>query len=315
MLHERKCPLEEVWKAASAAKPLFTYSTVPGVVFGEAIPDFESIGLLKQTGPAQRIFCPECRGHSADVEYSETQKRYYIECEEYGWMIIDQKELQQWEFRFEPLARLVAESLGCQGEFRELYPDSLWNVGRAAIAGQSRPIYVGRRFIGVHADEILPLLPTGKSPLLFAISRFPPEGLPGIDPNRIFEMGSLVSFVDGQLQMEAQPVHDQIAELLRGSGPKKPPAKKRRSRAETIDALKHELHQHILSMKSMVCDADARGRDIQLPKLTHEDLAKRIGKERSAVTRAIKDKSDPMLQILWKTIRNVDAIRKYSRAS
>ena len=307
--------LEEVWGAAYSPKPVFTYNTVPSVAFGRAIKDFEAVSLLKLLGPAQSILCPECRGHYAQVEYSESQDRYYIDCEEYGSMLIDPKELQQWEFRFEPLARLVADSLDCQGEFQELCPNSLWNVGHAAVAGQSRSIYVGRRFIGDHTVEVLSLLPTGKSPLLFAISQVPPEGLSNFDPNRIFELRSLVSIEDGRLQMKVQPVHDQIAELLRSSGPKKRPPKKRQSRAETIDALKHELHQHILSMKSMVRDADDRGCEIQLPKLTHADLAKRIGKERSAVTRAIQDKSDPMLHILWQTIRDIDAIRKYLRAS
>jgi hypothetical protein len=66
-------------------------------------------------------------------------------------------------------------------------------------------------------------------------------------------------------------------------------------------------------MKSMLAEADALGREVNLPHLSYEEIGRRIGKGRSAATRAIQDPSDPVLGILWQTARDPDAVRRYSR--
>ncbi len=87
--------------------------------------------------------------------------------------------------------------------------------------------------------------------------------------------------------------------------------RKRGQRDSTIGALKRELHQHILSMKSAIRQADDSGRVFKLPPLRQKDLAKAIGASASAVTRAIKDGSDRELPILLKVVKCVDQIREY----
>ncbi len=111
-------------------------------------------------------------------------------------------------------------------------------------------------------------------------------------------------------------LRDACAAMLGLSGEKKAAPKKLRKRgprATTIDALKRELHDHILSMKSMISQAEKDDATFELPHLTQKELAGRIGEEEWTVSRAISDGSDRELAILLETAKSVEMIRKYSR--
>jgi len=111
-------------------------------------------------------------------------------------------------------------------------------------------------------------------------------------------------------------LRDACAAVLGLSDQKKPAPKKvpkRASRAATIDALKLELHNYILGMKSRLSQADEAGSPFELPALAQKDLAIAIGATKSSVSRALGDGNDPMLDILLKTANSEEMIRKYSR--
>ncbi len=93
----------------------------------------------------------------------------------------------------------------------------------------------------------------------------------------------------------------------------KKPANKQASRDATVGALKRELHERILSLKSAIRHADDTGSSFDLPRLTQKELAAAIMVSGSSVSRAINGSDDPWLKILLQTVESQDMIRKYSR--
>ncbi len=89
--------------------------------------------------------------------------------------------------------------------------------------------------------------------------------------------------------------------------------KKQAPRDATVGALKREIHQRILSMKSAIRNADDMGVPFDLPRVTQKELAEAIKTSASSVSRAIKKSGDRELEIMLQTIENEDMIRKYSR--
>ena len=310
-------PLDYVWGSAFFAEPSVSYTDVHALVGRSGMEVLLDLKLLVPAKPATCVTCSDCYDFSGEVMpivRPDGRTQYYLACPSCGSIEVSSDELRRWAFRFEPIVELVAYSLHARGSIQELVPGKLWSVGRAAIAGQSRPIYLGRCFVGRQAAQILTKIPSGKSPLLFAISDLPPDGLPGFEPDRLFELRSLVYLEENELRFDFQAIIDQVAgaDIL----PTKKLAKsssKRNSRASAIDKIKRELHEHILSMKSLLKHADDSGKEAVLPRLTQRELAKRAGISEPTVYRVLKREGDPLIEILWQTANHSGLIRDYSR--
>ncbi len=93
----------------------------------------------------------------------------------------------------------------------------------------------------------------------------------------------------------------------------KKPTNKQASRDATVGALKRELHERILSLKSAIRRADDTGSSFDLPRLTQKELAAAINVSESSVSRTISGTKDLELKIMLQTVESQDMIRKYSR--
>ena len=89
--------------------------------------------------------------------------------------------------------------------------------------------------------------------------------------------------------------------------------KKRTQRDATVGALKRELHERILSLKSAIRSAADADKPFDLPRVTQKELAAAIKVGESSVSRAIAESKDMELKIMLQTVANPDMIRKYSR--
>lgn len=95
--------------------------------------------------------------------------------------------------------------------------------------------------------------------------------------------------------------------------PVKKQLKKRTQRDATVGALKRELHERILSLKSAIRSADDADKPFDLPRVTQKELAAAIKVGESSVSRAIAESKDMELKIMLQTVANPDMIRKYAR--
>jgi hypothetical protein len=94
------------------------------------------------------------------------------------------------------------------------------------------------------------------------------------------------------------------------STPKKPP--KRAPRAAAIDAVKRALREHLRAARDHAYSLRERGKDPELlPRPTLEQLAAELGVHFSSVSRAINDRSDREITILWETANDLDQIMRF----
>ena len=191
------------------------------------------------------------------------------------------------------MADLLHQSLNCKGSIQAIVPQSLWNVGRAALAGQSRPIWLARAI----TDDVMQSLPTGKQPILFII--FPQHNeVDGFEPDRTFQISQLMFVADGQLHFDHDSVHDQLDSFVNQSSPAKK-SKRREPRATTIDALKKAIRAEILSRKSAL----SQNWDINLPAPEQKYFAEQLKVSPPSIHRALHD-NDKELELLWKIVND-----------
>ena len=299
-------PLELFWLCAHAENPVLPYDQfrmIPEDVRSSLL----DAGLLKEGQPSRAVECNGCdEGHVEEVQqidYADGKRRFFILCPECRSVEINPKRLKQWVPDYSKVAELLHQNLKCRGTIQTAIPQMLWNIGRAPLAGQSRPIWLARAI----NDEVKQNLPTGKQPILFII--FPQQDRAEcFDSDRTFQVSQLVFMEDGQLQFDIDAVKAQLGYVAETNTPAPKASRKDAKRAAAIKAAKKELHQHILSMKSLLANTDQK-----LPHLTQKQLAERLKASETMVSNILTKEPDELLGILWQTANSPDMIRKYSR--
>jgi len=307
-------PLEIIWRCADTPEPLLAADEVcalAGTVFARLV----RLGLLRQGETATNVTCDACtRQHVEEVfrvTYPDETTRFFIRCPEGGRVEVPRRRLLQWAVDYLPLLQALASSLSARGGLTEVVPGRVWNLGRAALAGRSRPVWVARGLAWPDAGRVAEALPKGRSPVLFFLGQPPDGDLLEIPCESVIELRTVVSLGE-ELSIDRDAIESQLGNIdAPPTG--KTRARKHSARATTIASLKRELHQYIMSMKSRIRHADDAGQVFELPRLTQKMLAKMIGATESSVSRAIRHGNDLELKILLQTANDAEMIRRYSR--
>ncbi|MBN2132233.1 MAG: hypothetical protein JW741_22220, partial [Sedimentisphaerales bacterium] len=176
--------------------------------------------------------------------------------------------------------------------------------------GKSKVVWAARGLAWPDAGQIVNSLPKGRSPVLFYLGQALDDELLDIPRESIIELRTVVHF-DDDLVVDRDVIDAQLADV--DAPPDKKQSKKQSQRDATIGALKRELHQRILSMKSAIRQADDADRTCDLPRVTQKELAAAIKVSESSISRAIAESKDMELKIMLQTVENQDMIRSYSR--
>ena len=296
--------LQLFWDLAQLDSPVLTHDDVmrfPKPV-REALFD---AGLLKPTRTARSAECDGCDlgtvGEVFRFSYPDGRTRMFIMCPECGRVPIHPDRLRQWVPDYARVASLLGDTFACTGGAQEVVPNRLWNMGRAAIARQSRTLWLARRV----TEDLHPSLPTDGVSVLF-IMGVTPRTPPALDPDRVFEVRHLATLGDGMLRFDADAVTGQVESVVAATETAPAPPKKRAPRAAAIDLLKKVLHEEILSRKSLL----SRHWDDNLPPVQQKQLASLIGTSPASVYRALKD-DDRELQWLWRIVHDPRQIVEY----
>lgn len=306
-------PLDIIWRAADTSKPVFTTEDL-AVVPPEIVIRLIEMGVLRQSATATHVVCDACGEHHVErvvpIKYPKGQTRFFISCPENGRVEVPRERLLEWAVDYTPLLAALASSLSTKGTPAEVVPGRVWNLGRAALAGKSKPVWAARGLAWPDARQIAQSIPKGRSPVLFHLGQTADDDLLGIPRESIIELRTVVH-LDGDLVVDREAIEAQLADIE--SPPDKKQSKKRGAYDAAIGALKRELHERILSMKSAIRNADDTGESFDLPHVTQKELAEAIKVSESWVSRAINESDDPWLKILLQTVEDQDMIRKYSR--
>jgi len=306
-------PLDIIWRAADNPSPVFAAEDLDGMP-PEIRTRLTELSILRPSVTATHVVCNACFDHHVEkvtsIKYPDRTTRFFISCPENGRVEVPRDRLFQWTVDFAPILKTLASALSPRGTPAEVVPGRTWNLGRAALAGKSKPVWVARGLAWPDAGQIVNSLPKGRSPVLFYLGQAADDGLLAIPRESIIELRTVIH-LDGDLVVDRDAIEAQLTDV--DSLPSKKQSKKQSQRDATVGALKRELHERILSMKSAIRSADDTGTPFDLPHVMQKELAEAIKVSESSVTRAINESGDLELKILLQTIKNEDMIRKYSR--
>lgn len=305
--------LDIIWRSADNPNPVFVAEDLAGVP-PQVVTRLTELRILRPASTATHVICNTCDEQHVEcvipIKYPGGQTRFFIRCPENGRIEVPRERMLQWAVDYTPLLAALAKALCAQGQMAEVVPRRVWNVGRASLAGKSKPIWAVRGLAWPDAGQIAASLPKGRSPILFFLGQAGDDGLLDVPRESIIEMRTIMSLID-DIVVDVQAIKCQVSDVVAPPVTKK--TKKQAQRDATVGALKRELHERILSLKSAIRSADDADKPFDLPRVTQKELAAAIKVSESSVSRAISESNDLELKIMLQTVASIDMIRKYSR--
>jgi hypothetical protein len=218
--------LRLVWDRADTHAPTYSADETAAWPAG-ALDRLLGLGLLKPVTQATAVVCDACGGdHVEEVVFVEappgTGLRAYLRCPEAGRVPVPLERLRQWALDFPGLAVATARALGVAGDVEELVPSRVWLLGRTALAGISRPVFLARGLGWKDGAEVLGRAAqrgAGAGPLVLVPGSPPPAAVwQGVCP-AVLPLGLLLSLSHGVVTLDRSPL-----EQLRPKGRPAPPA-------------------------------------------------------------------------------------------
>jgi hypothetical protein len=308
-------PLSIVWHCADIPEPVLAGDEIPGLT-ASMVDQLVSFGLLRQADSARYVTCLDCNGQHVEeiipAKSPDGTSRFYIMCPDNGRVEISRQRLLQYAIDYTPLRQAVTAAFSTQKATEEIVPGRIWDLGRAALAGKSRMLWMARGLAWPDALSLKERLPRGRSPVLFFVGQPPLAGLVNIPPESIIGLKTVVHIENKKLIVDKDAVECQLRQGdARQTGKKKQP-KKRASRATAIDAIKRELKEHLRTARDHAhFTLDNTGEAALLPRPTQKQLAEQLNVHVSSVSRAINDTSDKEMAILWEIANDLSQVMNF----
>lgn len=263
---------------------------------------YERIGLLKRAPIPFSIECLTCDQYATIVHWNKKIVAFCPCCGRYEPL---EEELIWWNPCFTPIVQSLYTGFNCTEGTECLIPNILWKLGRCALAGQSRVIYVARGINSGMNRTIVDKLPENKTSLLFVFGSLPEKGMCGtFDADKVFSINSLVTLEETGFSVNTAPVKEALDIL----NPIKEMKKRGPGRNAKIGDLQVKLKKRLLNWIHGVYSAiehhERTGTDYTFHVITQKELAEQFEVDPSMVCRAIKGDGD--LKLLLDIARNRD---------
>lgn len=271
---------------------------------------FVSLKLLKKLPLPTEVECETCDNY-ADLIYERDEYKtvVYAKCPQCGLFKPDMLGLNRWIPDFSPLFIILRREMNCNGEMEEVIPDILWNIGRCALSGQSRDVFVVAGINTWRNSEIEKTLPQGVTPIMIVLGDRPLSEKIGIfSSDRIFSMSSLIKLTAEGLTADISPIKHGFDLLnMLYAPPKRGPGKNAKIGDITMKLLT-ELRQYMAGIYSAMDYAEKHEKKYDFAGITQKELAEMLGTTPVMVNRAIKQ--NPLLPGLFECAN--DPRRAYS---
>ena len=265
---------------------------------------YEKIGLLKTCPTPFQIECTLCYTLSRLVVRHDKAMAFCPNCG--CWFEPYEEQLKWWTPCFEPVLRSLYKGFACKEQTEVLIPDYLWRLGRSAIAGQSRVIYVVQGINDMRMNgRIIEKLPENKVSLLLVLGTLPEKEKCGsFDPDKIFSAGSLVSLEGDEIHVDTTPVKKTLEVLNSLREAKKRGPGKNAKIGDLQIKLKNRLLSLIHGVYTEIEHHERLGTVYKFHEITQKELAEQFNVDPSMVSRAIK--KDAELKLLFDIAQNRD---------
>ena len=271
---------------------------------------YEKAGLLTQCPIPFSIDCLTCN-ESAEIMVRHDE--LVAICPNCGMFHPYEEQLKWWTPCYMPVLGSLYNGFGCTEETESLIPNILWKLGRCALAGQSRIIYVARGINSEMNHAIVEKLPENRTSLLFVFGSLPEKGMCGsFDADKVFSINSLVTLEETGFRVNRDPVIKTLKLLNQTAAPKvRGPGKY----ALVGDIRKKIVNTLMEFMHGVYCEKEQflrTGHEYEFNKLKQVELAKTFEVSTVTVNRAIN--TDPYLKRLYKTACDPVAAYNYGKS-
>ncbi|HUE69857.1 MAG TPA: hypothetical protein VMP01_03125 [Pirellulaceae bacterium] len=273
-----------------------------------------SAGLLSPAEPAQSVVCEEC-GEIEDVVLMESVVSPpfvpYVRCGLVGAYRITKERLQRWRMSVHQLIDSAFRGIDFVGGRHELTRMRMWRLGKSRWAGTHWNVHFGRALQCRDAWQIINRASLPARSVLFVPSKAPEADDRITRMPVVIGLDTVLSWNGDHLRINHAQIEQQLAcelaasKLLSGDKP----FPKRGSRAALIESLRRELEEHLRAARDYAEETlDRTGTPQLLPRPTMELLAKRLGVNRSTVSRCFEDKSGGQIRMLWEVAADLDRL-------
>lgn len=310
-------PLSIIWRCGDLPEPVLAGDEVACL----SAPIFDclvSLGLLRQAQTARHVTCLDCAEQHVEEVWSvkcpDGCTRFFIRCPENGRIEVGRERLLQWAIDYTPLQQALISAFSASGDPEEVLPGRIWNLGRAAIGGKARTLWMARGLSWSDSQQLKEALPRGRSPVLFFLGQPPMAGLTDIPIESIIDFKTIVRIEGAKLRVDVDSVNCQLKQGNVISGGKKTPPKKRATRTALIDALKQELRKHLQAARDHAYATRKKtGIAELLPRPTQRQLAAMLNTDVSNISRAINDGREKELKFYWGGANDLSQVMAFKK--
>ena len=294
-----------------------TYQDESEITAGQA--DWDILDMLEKKkylipiGDLTIITCPICRG-TGDVSWTNIKGRGNIpfaSCVECGIYEVNPKRLRYWNIRLEVILERLVEKLELRGGIQVHVPNLLWRLGRK----KNREYLYIRRYDPeerrMFRNELskMPkaILITGTKPILEDVrfdhdhTSFSLEGVARLDEQ-------------AELVIDFEALRDILGkDEIPDEKPKPKPTPKGSKKVGNTEKLIKELEQFLKDAREHALVTAERGDIALLPRPTRDELAKRTGLSKWAVSRCFNDDTNnttnsKLLNLLWEQANDLKSL-------
>ena len=271
---------------------------------------YEKAGLLTRCPIPFSIDCLTC-DESAEIMVRHDE--LVAICPNCGIFHPYEEQLKWWTPCYAPVLESLYKGFECTEETECLIPNILWKLGRCALAGQSRVIYVARGINSEMNDTIVGKLPENRTSLLFVFGSLPEKGMCGsFDADKVFSVNSLVTLDNTEFRVDTEPVVRTLEVLNMTCAP----AVRGPGKYSKIGDLREKIKKLLSSfMHGVYCEKEQyerTGHPYVFKKLTQVEIAECFNVSAVMVNRAINN--DPFVKGLYMRACNPTAAYNYGKS-
>ncbi len=163
---------------------------------GATFDELRKLGLLVAGGMSAAVGCEACEHDHAEwieaVRGPDGEERFFIDCPEKGRVEVARRRLQHWAVDFTPLARGVKEGLRGFGILEAVVPGRLWRLGKAALAGRTRDLWMLRQPPAGRGPAAAGSVIRPDGAVVFILGRTPADGLRELGEAALFDVHKVV---------------------------------------------------------------------------------------------------------------------------
>jgi AraC-like DNA-binding protein len=271
-------------------------------------------GLLSPAEPAHSLVCEEC-GELEEVILLDSivtpPFAPFLRCGKAGPYRVAMERLQRWQMSVLQLVDALFRHVPLIGSREEVVRHRIWRLGKVRWAGVFWQVYFGRALQRRDAWHAINQAAFPARSVLFVPSKAYQADVRILKMPVVIGLDTVISWNGEALAFDQAQVEQQLALELAASQmtPTSKPLPKRATRTALIEQLRRELEEHLRSARDYAqVTQDRTGTPELLPRPTMEFLAKRLGVNKSTISRCFEDESGGDLRFMWEMAADVDRI-------